>query len=220
VPVVEDAAHAAGSVGQDGRTGALGTIGTFSFHPSKSLGGLGAGGAITTDDAGLAERVRVLRCDGLRDEVRYEAIGHSQRLDEIQAAALRVMLPSLEGWAERRHAAGAMYADAGLGALVSLPVATEGSRPAWHLYIVRHPRAEFLAEGLRSRGVECRGYYRIPVHRQPAMQRYGSFELPATDEAAATHLAVPMHAALTREMVAEVVEAVAQSAFAGVGAGA
>jgi dTDP-3-amino-3,4,6-trideoxy-alpha-D-glucose transaminase len=209
VPVVEDAAQAAGSHAADGRPGALGTIATFSFYPSKNLGAFGDGGAVTTSDAALAEQVRTLRFHGSRDKVTYESVGYNSRLDELQAAILRVQLPELERWAAHRHGVGEWYAQAGLGELVMLPRATAGSAPAWHLYVVRHPRADELIDALRAAEVECRSYYRTPVHRQPAMRELADGAvLPATDEAARTHLALPVSAALTRAQVDEVVGAV------------
>ncbi len=209
VPVVEDAAQAAGSVGPDGRPGAIGSIATFSFYPSKNLGCFGDGGAITTGDDAIADSVRTLRFHGSRDKVSYEHVGYNSRLDEIQAAVLRVMLPELTHWAAHRHLAGAWYEEAGLGDLVALPQPAPACLPAWHLYVVRHERADALLEGLAERGIEARAYYRTPVHRQPAMERYDAgCDLPGTDEAARTHVALPISAAITREQVAEVVAAV------------
>jgi dTDP-4-amino-4,6-dideoxygalactose transaminase len=209
VPVVEDAAQAAGSTALGGRPGALGTLATFSFYPSKNLGAFGDGGAITTSDAELDERVRILRFHGSHDKVTYEEVGYNSRLDDLQAAILRVQLPHLEAWADGRRAAASYYAEAGLGELVSLPVPVAGSAPAWHLFVIRHPRAEELEAALTARGIGARGYYRVPVHRQPAMAAVaGAVELPGTDEAARTHLAIPMSAALTREQVEEVVGAI------------
>ena len=151
VPVVEDAAQAVGSVGPDGRAGALGTLATFSFYPSKNLAAFGDGGAIATADAALAERVRMLRFHGSRDKVTYEEVGYNSRLDELQAAILRVQLPELERWAVHRHDAGEWYAQAGLGELATLPRATDGSRPAWHVYVIRHERADELERALGRR---------------------------------------------------------------------
>ena len=205
VPVIEDAAQAAGSVGADGRPGALGTVATFSFFPSKNLGCLGDGGAITTSDDALADRVRMLRFHGSWDKVTYEHVGYNSRLDELQAAILRVQLPHLESWAEGRRAAGRHYEEAGLGELVSLPVPTEGAVPAWHLYVVRSERADALAEALAAAGHGQKAYYRTPVHLQPAMRAYSNgAALPATDEVARTHLAIPMSPVLSREQAAEV----------------
>src|SRR3954447_56775 len=161
VPVLEDAAQAAGSVSADGRPGALGTIATFSFYPSKNFGAFGDGGAITTDDVALAERVRTLRFHGSADKVDYVEIGYNSRLDELQAAILRVQLPCLDRWAAARAAAGDRYAEA-LEGLVTLPQATAGSRPAWHLYVVRHPEPDRLMAALAAQGIGARGYYRTP----------------------------------------------------------
>jgi dTDP-4-amino-4,6-dideoxygalactose transaminase len=210
LPVVEDAAQAAGTIGPDGRPGAAGTIASFSFYPSKNLGAFGDGGAITTGDDALAEQVRTLRFHGSRDKVSYEQVGYNSRLDELQAAVLRVMLPELEHWAAHRHVAGAWYEEAGLGGYATLPAAAPASAPAWHLYVIRRADADALQAALAAAGIESRGYYRTPVHRQPAMAPYAAATpvLPGTDEAARTHLAIPISAAITREQVDEVVAAV------------
>jgi dTDP-3-amino-3,4,6-trideoxy-alpha-D-glucose transaminase len=209
VPVVEDTAQAAGSTGPAGRPGALGTIATFSFYPSKNLGAFGDGGAISTGDAEIADRVRMLRFHGSWDKVSYEHVGYNSRLDELQAAILRVQLPELDRWAAHRNDVGEWYAQSGLGELATLPVATEGARPAWHLYVIRHDRAPELEQALNAAGIGARGYYRTPIHGQQAMAPYAdSVELPFTDELARTHLALPISAALTRDQVDEVVAAV------------
>jgi dTDP-4-amino-4,6-dideoxygalactose transaminase len=209
VPVLEDAAQAAGSLSEAGRPGTLGTAATFSFFPSKNLGCFGDGGAITTSDAEVADRARMLRFHGSRDKVTYEHVGYNSRLDDLQAAILRVQLPHLNGWADGRRAAGEHYREAGLGELVALPQAVEGCRPAWHLYVVRNEHADELAAGLSERGVGQKAYYRTPVHRQPAMRAYAEgVALLATDEVARTHLAIPMSPALDSEQAGEVVEAV------------
>jgi dTDP-4-amino-4,6-dideoxygalactose transaminase len=210
VPVIEDAAQAAGTNTERGRPGSLGTLATFSFFPSKNLGCLGDGGAVTTSDAALAERVRVLRFHGSRDKVTYEEVGYNSRLDEIQAAILRVQLPHLDRWADGRRAAAARYEAAGLGEHVALPSPAPGTDPAWHLYVVRHPEADRLAVSLSAAGIGCRGYYRTPVHRQVAMQPYSPRDdLPVTDELARTHLALPMSAVLDDAQAREVAGAVA-----------
>jgi dTDP-4-amino-4,6-dideoxygalactose transaminase len=209
VPVLEDAAQSAGSRTDAGRPGSLGTAATFSFFPSKNLGCFGDGGAITTNDPELADRVRMLRFHGSRDKVTYEHIGYNSRLDELQAAILRVELPHLDAWADGRRAAGEHYAAAGLGELVALPVATAGADPAWHLYVVRDPHADELAAALSAAGIGNKIYYRTPVHRQAAMSPYRtSAELPATEEAARTHLAIPMSAVLDATAAVEVTQAV------------
>jgi dTDP-4-amino-4,6-dideoxygalactose transaminase len=208
VPVVEDAAQAAGSLYADGRPGTLGTIATFSFYPSKNLGAFGDGGAVVTDDDGLAETVTMLRFHGSRDKQTFELIGHNSRLDELQAAILRVLLGHLDEWCDGRRAAARAYAEAGLGELVALPRPTDGSDPAWHLYVVRHERADELLAALRERGIGSRSYYRVPAHRQPAMREFApAVELPGTEEAARTNLAIPMSPVLGRAQADEVVAA-------------
>jgi dTDP-3-amino-3,4,6-trideoxy-alpha-D-glucose transaminase len=224
VPVLEDAAQAAGShvsvspataagpATAAARPGALGAAATFSFFPSKNLGCFGDGGAITTSDATLAERARTLRFHGSRDKVTYEQVGYNSRLDELQAAVLRVQLPHLDAWAEGRRRAGAFYEQAGFGEVVALPRPTPGAHPAWHLYVIGHPDPPPLEAALAAAGVGHKAYYRTPVHRQAAMRAWGaSVELPATDHAAATHLAIPMSPLLTRAQ-AEVVAAAVRGA--------
>jgi dTDP-4-amino-4,6-dideoxygalactose transaminase len=210
VPVLEDAAQAAGSIAGDSRRpGELGKAATFSFFPSKNLGAFGDGGMITTSDEKIAERARTLRFHGSHDKVTYEQLGYNSRLDELQAAILRVQLPHLDGWADGRRAAGRHYEEAGLGELVRLPRATAGAEPAWHLYVVADPEVARLESALEDAGIGHKAYYRTPVHRQAAMREWGAgVELPATDEAARTHLAIPMSPVLTREQVDEVVAAV------------
>jgi dTDP-3-amino-3,4,6-trideoxy-alpha-D-glucose transaminase len=237
VPVLEDAAQSAGSRMGAGATatagepsnpapahpgattspaypgparpGSLGTAATFSFFPSKNLGGFGDGGAITTSDAALAERARMLRFHGSFDKVTYDHVGYNSRLDELQAAILRVQLPLLDTWADGRRAAGRHYEQSGLGELVALPVPVAGCEPAWHLYVVAHPHPEPLEAALAAAAIGHKPYYRTPIHRQPAMLRWGAgAELPATEHAATTHLAIPMSAMLTRAQVDQVVAAV------------
>jgi dTDP-4-amino-4,6-dideoxygalactose transaminase len=209
VPVLEDAAQSAGSRSPAGRPGALGAAATFSFFPSKNLGCFGDGGAVTARDEAVADRVRTLRFHGSRDKVTYEEVGYNSRLDELQAAILRVQLKRLDAWADGRRAAARHYEEAGLGELVTLPVATPGSEPAWHLYVVRSERAAELESGLAAAGIGCRGYYRTPLHRQAAMREFGAqIELPATDELARTHLALPISPVLDARQAGEVVAAV------------
>jgi dTDP-4-amino-4,6-dideoxygalactose transaminase len=210
VPVLEDAAQAAGSIGPDGtRPGAMGTAATFSFFPSKNLGCFGDGGMITTSDAHVAAQARTLRFHGSHDKVTYEQVGYNSRLDELQAAILRVQLPHLDGWADGRRQAARHYEEAGLGELVTLPKAVEGSSPAWHLYVIAHPEIERIESALAAASIGHKAYYRTPVHLQAPMRRWAEgIELPATERAAATHLAIPMSPVLSRGQADEVVTAV------------
>lgn len=207
VPVLEDAAQAAGSLSPAGRPGSLGTAATWSFFPSKNLGAMGDGGMITTSDEEIAQRARTLRFHGSHDKVTYEQVGYNSRLDELQAAILRVQLPHLDAWSDGRRAAEHHYREAGLGELVRLPRPTDGSGPAWHLYVVGHPEPGRLQTALLGAGIGCKAYYRTPVHRQQAMRAWDrpGVELPGTEEAARTHLAIPMSPLLSRAQVDEVV---------------
>jgi dTDP-4-amino-4,6-dideoxygalactose transaminase len=207
--VVEDAAQAAGAVLHGRRAGSLGTVATFSFFPSKNLPCFGDGGVIATDDDGIAERARVLRFHGSRDKVTFEEVGYNSRLDELQAGLLRVLLPHLDRWTEGRQRAARFYEEAGLGDFVTTPAVATGVQPAWHLYVVRHPDVEHLAGELARGGIQARGYYRTPVHRQPAMARWGAgMDLPVTEQLARTNLAIPMSPVLTAEQAGEVVAAI------------
>ena len=199
VPVIEDAAQAVGGGVGGVKAGALGNAATFSFFPSKNLPCLGDGGAIVTDDDELAESARILRFHGSRDKRTFTEVGWNSRLDEVQAAVLRVLLPELDGWIDRRRGVAEAYDRLGLGEQVELPRALDGVRHAYHLYVVRSDRE--LPIG--------RGYYRTPVHRQPAIA--SNAELPATEEAARTNYALPMGTDLTEDQVREVVECVSGS---------
>jgi dTDP-3-amino-3,4,6-trideoxy-alpha-D-glucose transaminase len=210
VPVLEDAAQAAGSRGSDGRPGALATAAAFSFYPSKNLGALGDGGAIATSSAEIAEAARMLRFHGSRDQKTWELIGYNSRLEELQAAFLRVLLPELDGFARGRVQAGRHYEDAGLGEFVALPLPTPGSVPAWHVYVIRSERVDQIADALSARQIGNKAYYRSPVHRHPAMAHVPPrVELPGTDELAGTHLAIPMSPVLTAADAGEVTASIA-----------
>jgi dTDP-3-amino-3,4,6-trideoxy-alpha-D-glucose transaminase len=208
VPVLEDAAQAVGSDSPAGRAGALGTAATISFYPSKNLGCFGDGGMILSSDERIAEQARILRFHGSRDKVDYEQLGYNSRLDELQAAIMRVQLPHLDAWAAGRRDAARHYEQAGLGELVALPQPVAGASPAWHLYVAAHAHVERLQDALGAAGVACKAYYRTPVHRQPPMRQWGEgVELPGPEEAAARHLAIPMSPMLTRAQADEVVAA-------------
>ena len=211
LPVLEDAAQAAGATHDGRRAGALGHAATFSFFPSKNLPCLGDGGAIVTDDDEIAATARKLRFHGSADKQTFEDVGYNSRLDEVQAAVLRVLLGELDGWNEARRAAAAVYERHGLGDVPGLRVLqpASGAEPVYHLFVALHDRADELVAVLAERGVQARGYYRRPVHLQPAMARYGeALDLPGTDELARTNLALPMGTDLREEQVAEVVGAV------------
>jgi dTDP-4-amino-4,6-dideoxygalactose transaminase len=211
LPVLEDAAQAAGASLSGRRAGALGDAATFSFYPSKNLGCFGDGGAIATDDAAVAELARTLRFHGSRDKVTFDLVGYNSRLDELQAAILRVQLPHLDAWCDGRRAGAWAYEQSGLGEYVGLPALLPGAMPAWHLYAVRHPEADELLERLGAAGIQARAYYRRPLHRQPAMAPFVGSELrlPGTDELARTNVMLPMSPVLGQDQAREVADVVA-----------
>ena len=213
LPILEDAAQAHGAERAGRRSGTYGDAGTFSFFPSKNLGALGDGGAIVTDSDELDEVARRLRFHGSTDKVTYTEVGYNSRLDELQAAVLRELLPELDGWNAARRWAARAYAERGLGDVpgMELPRFGDEREHVFHLYVVRHERADAIAAALAERHVGARAYYRRPVHLQPAMERFGGggLELPGTAEAARTHLALPMGTALSEAEVDEVIAACA-----------
>ena len=213
LPVLEDAAQAMGARLRGRAAGSLGEAATISFYPSKNLPCLGDGGAIATEDDEVAEMARTLRFHGSRDKSTFEYVGYNSRLDELQAAILRVLLPELDRWSDGRRAAARAYSEAGLGDHVTLPAVPEGADPAWLLFVVAHERADELSSALGEAGIAARGYYRTPLHRQTAMAGYpAAGGLPATLELARTNVALPMSPVLSSEQVAEVVAAVASAA--------
>ncbi len=211
VPVLADAAQAAGATRAGRRIGELSDAATFSFFPSKNLGCLGDGGAIVTDREDVAGLARRLRFHGSEDKVTYSEIGYNSRLDEIQAAVLRLLLPELDGWNEARRTVAARYEQGGLGELagLGLPRAGEEREHVFHLYVVRHEQADRLQQALAARAIGARPYYRRPVHQQPPFEHESGLELPGTAVAAATHLAIPMGTQLSENAVTEVIDACA-----------
>lgn len=163
-----------------------------------------------TDHEDIAERARMLRFHGSRDKETFREVGYNSRLDELQAAILRLLLAQLDDWSAGRREAARAYVRAGLGDHVALPAVLEGAEPAWHIYVVTHPEADALAAALAERGVEARGYYRTPVHRQPAMAVHETAirDLPATDRLARTNLALPINPFLRSPQADEVVRAI------------
>lgn len=210
LPILEDAAQALGATLDGVHAGALGDVATISFYPSKNLGAFGDGGAIATDDDETAELARALRFHGSRDKRTFQYVGYNSRLDEVQAAVLRVLLPHLDGWAQGRRAAAGAYLAAGLADHVAVPLVPRGAEPAWHLYVVASRESDSLISALRAREIQSRGYYRTPIHRQPAMAPYGGgIELSVTEELAGSNLALPMSPLLSEQDAREVVAAVA-----------
>jgi dTDP-3-amino-3,4,6-trideoxy-alpha-D-glucose transaminase len=206
--VLEDAAQAAGAKLDGKPAGSLGDAATFSFFPSKNLGGFGDGGAVVTDDEEVAASARRLRFHGSGGSDLHTEVGYNSRLDELQAAGLRVLLPHLSDWTAARRRAAAAYGAGDLGETARLPVETEGAESCYHLYVVRVGDRDRLAEQLAKAGIGARAYYSTPLHRQPAMRDFApASPLPGVDAAAAQSLALPMGPALSEEQVAAVTRA-------------
>lgn len=206
--VVEDAAQAFGAEVEGRRAGSVGVAGTFSFFPTKNLFGLGDGGLVCTSDQGVAGRVRLLRFHGSRDKELFEEVGTNSRLDEIQAAALRLFLPRLDGWNAARREAAERYARLGLGELCELPRDEPGH--VYHMYVVRSPERDRIAAALRAADIGCATYYTTPLHLQPvyATLGYRPGSLPETERAARETIALPLWAGITAAQQEEVVSTI------------
>jgi dTDP-4-amino-4,6-dideoxygalactose transaminase len=208
VPVVEDAAQAFGS-GDVARTG---VASTFSFYPTKNLFCMGDGGLVSTDDPGLAERIRMLRFHGSRDKVDFDLIGYNSRLDELQAALLRIFLGELDGWVAQRREAAARYAELGLGAVCELPDDEPGH--VYHLFVCRSAERDRIRAALKEDSIGSAVYYTTPLHLQPAFAYlgYANGSLPVTEQLALDNFSVPLWAgidAASQERVVSVVQAAA-----------
>jgi len=214
--VVEDACQAHGATYHGRPVGTLAGesgLGALSFYPTKNLGGLGDGGAIVTADRDVAALLRSLRNGGQSDRYHHDRPGINSRLDEIQAAVLRVGLRRLEGWNKRRRALFEKYGrelrDTGL----VLPHESEGVRAVHHLYVVRHPRRDDLMAALRERGIATLIHYPIPLHLQPAFAAPGNERgrCPVAEAAAGQILSLPLYPELTDEKADAVVSAVREA---------
>jgi dTDP-4-amino-4,6-dideoxygalactose transaminase len=193
-PLIEDAAQAFGAEG----IATTGVASTFSFFPTKNLFGLGDGGLVACTDVELAARVRMLRFHGSRAKVDFEYVGYNSRLDEVQAAMLRIFLPELDGWNRARREAADRYREL-LGDLVETPQDEPGH--VYHLFVCRSPDRDRIAASLREHGIGTNLYYLPPLHLQPALRYLGwsKGDLPETERAAAENFSLPLWAGITAE---------------------
>ena len=201
--VLEDACQAHGAQWKGRTLATLSGLGALSFYPTKNLGALGDGGALLVKDPALAARLRQLRNGGQSDRYRHVLSGLNSRLDEVQAAILRVKLRSLSAWNDRRRAIAALY-DRELSELpLDLPVERPGARAVYHLYVVRHPERDRLIAGLRERGVATLIHYPIPLHLQPAFERHGGRpgDLPVVEKSAREIFSLPLYPEMSDEQV-------------------
>jgi dTDP-4-amino-4,6-dideoxygalactose transaminase len=208
LPIIEDAAQAFGATG----VAQTGVASTFSFFPTKNLFGLGDGGLIAVRDEELGERIRMLRFHGSKAKKDFHYVGYNSRLDELQAAVLRLFLMQLDGWNQARREAALRYAELGLGDVCELP--SDDPAHVYHMFVVRSAERDRIAEALKAADIACASYYVTPLHLQPALRFLGYREgdLPATEHAARENLALPLWAgigvAVQESVVATVREAV------------
>jgi dTDP-4-amino-4,6-dideoxygalactose transaminase len=206
--VIEDCAQAHGAAIGGRKAGTWGRLAAFSFYPTKNLGALGDGGAVAGSDAALLEQVRLLRQYGWRKRYISEMPGRNSRLDEIQAAILRVRLRRLESENARRAVLASRYLAGLKHPVLGLPVVAEGRTPCWHQFVIRTPRRDELKDYLEKRGVLCGILYPVPIHRQPAYHD-ATLNLPHTEQACAEVLSLPLHPGLTDEDVDRVLREIA-----------
>lgn len=207
--VLEDAAQAHGARYKGRRIGAHGDAVSWSFYPGKNLGALGDGGAVTTNDADLADRIRVLRNYGSRTKYLNEVQGFNSRLDPLQAAILRVKLEHLDLWNARRKAIASEYQQGLVNCGLILPHVPEWADPAWHLFVVRHTQRDLLQKKLADEGVNTLIHYPIPPHRQQAYAGgFAQNSFPLAECMANEVLSLPMGPQLLSEHVPEVIKAV------------
>ena len=205
--LIEDAAQAHGAASGGHRAGAFGDAAAFSFFPAKNLGALGDGGAVVTSDTRLAERVAALRNYGSDVKYRHLFQGVNSRLDEIQAALLRVKLRHLDDDLARRRQVAQRYREGIRHPRIALPEVACEERHAWHLFVVRCSRRDALKQHLQARGVQSQVHYPVPPHRQPAYAELHEIRLPLTERLHEEVLSLPLGPALDEVAVARVIEA-------------
>jgi dTDP-4-amino-4,6-dideoxygalactose transaminase len=208
--VVEDCAQAHGALYQEKRIGSWGDIAAFSFYPTKNLGAYGDGGGVVTNDSGLAERVSLLRQYGWKERYISSLKGLNSRLDELQAAILRVKLSHLDSWNTQRQTLAHLYTELLQGRDLVLPSERIDATHVYHQYVVRHPERDRLKAFLSEQGISSYIHYPVPVHLQSAYADlgYAKGSLPNTEVAADQVLSLPLHPDLTEDSVHEVSQAI------------
>ncbi|MBI2160605.1 MAG: DegT/DnrJ/EryC1/StrS family aminotransferase [Candidatus Rokubacteria bacterium] len=206
--LLEDCAQAQGAAWDGRKVGAFGRAAVFSFYPSKNLPAMGDGGCVVTSDNDVAARCRRLRDHGRLNKDVHAEVGFNLRFNELQAAALRVLLPRLDRMNDRRRALAARYAAGLAGLPLALPAEREHARHVYHLYVVATPRRKALAEFLKSRGIQTGIHYPVPAHRQPAVARLAAPALPRTERLVEEILSLPISASHTEAEIDIVVTAV------------
>jgi dTDP-4-amino-4,6-dideoxygalactose transaminase len=216
--VIEDASQAHGATYQGQRVGSIGDIGCFSLYYSKNLGAFGEAGICTTNDSVLAEKVQMLRDHGSRIRYQHELMGVNARLDELQAAALCVKMPYLEGWNAARQAHAQVYTEQLRDVVEAVPVVRPWGTHVYCYYVVQVPQRDEFRKALEREGIGSNIHYPIPIHLQPACAQYGykSGMLPITEAVASRIVSLPMYPELTEEQIHLVVNAVKKHIVPGV----
>ena len=208
--IVEDACQAHLATAEGRPVGTIGIAGAFSFYPTKNLGALGDGGAVTTNDPALAARIKRLRNGGQTSRYHHQEAGANSRLDELQAAILRARLPYLRAWTERRRTVAATYRRGLTGAPVVVPHEYDSGH-VYHLFPVLSAERAALQARLAAAGVETLIHYPVPIPRQPAISTAAPGECPVADRVCAEVLSLPMYPSLADASMARVIEAVSGS---------
>jgi dTDP-4-amino-4,6-dideoxygalactose transaminase len=206
--VIEDAAQAQGARYKGRRVGSLGHAAATSFYPGKNLGALGDGGAVLTSDAHIAAKVRQLRNYGSEVKYEHQVQGYNSRLDEMQAAFLRVKLSHLNAWNDRRRGIAKTYSTHINHLHVTTPAVPEFAEPVWHLYVLRTSKRNQLRDALQAQSIGTVIHYPVPPHLQACYKAFAASHLPLASLLADEVLSLPMSPALTDEQVARVVDAV------------
>jgi dTDP-4-amino-4,6-dideoxygalactose transaminase len=207
--VIEDACQAHGAEYNGKRVGSIGDMGCFSFYPGKNLGAYGEGGAVTTNNADYAKKVRLLRDWGSERKYHHDLKGYNYRLEGVQGAVLGVKMKYIEGWTDARRRHGARYDELLAGSGYGLPSAPASLRHVYHVYAVRHPARDALQAFLHDRGVQTGIHYPIPVHLQKCFAELGHKvgDFPHSERAAAEVLSLPMYPEFSSKQQDEVVAA-------------
>ncbi|QDT12278.1 DegT/DnrJ/EryC1/StrS family aminotransferase [Planctomycetes bacterium K23_9] len=191
--VIEDAAQAQGALYKGRKTGSLGHAAAHSFYPGKNLGAFADGGAVTTTDSSIADRVRILRNYGSKIKYHYEEAGFNSRLDELQAAFLRVRLANLDEWNGRRQQVAAAYTDLLTGSpSITLPTVPTWANPVWHLYVIRVLNRDRMQSQLAEVGIGTQIHYPIPAHKTKAYPQFNAASQPITESISETCLSLPI----------------------------
>lgn len=208
--LIEDAAQAHGAISEGDKAGNLGDAAAFSFYPGKNLGALGDAGAVVTNDEVLAKRLMLLRNYGCSTKYNHETAGFNSRLDEVQAAFLRVKLRHLQQWNTRRGEIAAAYRIKIRNPVVMLPQVGSSERSAWHLFVVRTAYRQALAEHLAAHGVATQIHYPTPPHLQPAYAHLGYLPgaFPISEAIHAQVLSLPMDPTMDDDQVAHCIHCV------------